>query len=338
MRKFADSKANQKTNERAIKSAVNGDMRGLLDWWYKFIAKYPQYSHATDNQLPDQELLNEIQSVAMESDIRQRQIATNSELIAYAALVYATKTGIELNKQLNAYFKKVAKSTVNKIKSLYPKASKGDIQALVDGVIADVNWSDRIWSNMDELQYDVSRIMKQALLTHTNPVDAVAEIRKRYNVLDYQARRLLRTESARIMAEESIRASKEAGYSKLRWVANTSACRICAPLDGHVFSYREADGMIPRHPNCLCSWVGVDEQRELIKLPKQEVELNNQMMIKIIKDLVNEVNDSYPLNIKFDAYQTQNYHDLTIKIRRGKDAEKEYHSHFETGQILTVSI
>ncbi|GIQ95206.1 minor capsid protein [Lactiplantibacillus plantarum] len=259
MRKFADSKANQKTNERAIKSAVNGDMRGLLDWWYKFIAKYPQYSHATDNQLPDQELLNEIQSVAMESDIRQRQIATNSELIAYAALVYATKTGIELNKQLNAYFKKVAKSTVNKIKSLYPKASKGDIQALVDGVIADINWSDRIWSNMDELQYDVSRIMKQALLTHTNPVDAVAEIRKRYNVLDYQARRLLRTESARIMAEESIRASKEAGYSKLRWVANTGACRICAPLDGHVFSYREADGMIPRHPNCLCSWVGVDE-------------------------------------------------------------------------------
>ncbi|BEI64678.1 minor capsid protein [Lactiplantibacillus plantarum] len=259
MRKFADSKANQKTNERAIKSAVNGDMRGLLDWWYKFIAKYPQYSHATDNQLPDQELLNEIQSVAMESDIRQRQIATNSELIAYAALVYATKTGIELNKQLNAYFKKVAKSTVNKIKSLYPKASKGDIQALVDGVIADVNWSDRIWSNMDELQYDVSRIMKQALLTHTNPVDAVAEIRKRYNVLDYQARRLLRTESARIMAEESIRASKEAGYNKLRWVANTGACRICAPLDGRVFSYREADGMIPRHPNCLCSWVGVDE-------------------------------------------------------------------------------
>ncbi|MCS8622417.1 hypothetical protein [Lactiplantibacillus plantarum] len=73
-------------------------------------------------------------------------------------------------------------------------------------------------------------------------------------------------------------------------------------------------------------------------MPKQEVELNNQMMIKIIKDLVNEVNDSYPLNIKVDAYQTQNYHDLKIKIRRGKDAEKEYHSHFETGQILTVSI
>ncbi|ALV14318.1 MULTISPECIES: hypothetical protein [Lactiplantibacillus] len=73
-------------------------------------------------------------------------------------------------------------------------------------------------------------------------------------------------------------------------------------------------------------------------MPKQEVELNNQMMIKIIKDLVNEVNDSYPLNIKVDAYQTQNYHDLTIKIRRGKGAEKECHSHFETGQILTVSI
>jgi hypothetical protein len=36
---------------------------------------------------------------------------------------------------------------------------------------------------------------------------------------------------------------------------NPSPCPICAPMQGVVFTLEEARGMIPRHPNCLCSLI-----------------------------------------------------------------------------------
>lgn len=261
MRTFADSKANQKTNERATKATINHEKAALLAWWAAFVAAYPEYNRAIDMQYPDPELLSEIQAAAIEGNVRQRQVATNDELIAFAVAVYATRLGSKLVEQYRGYFTKVATQTVKKAQQLYPNASKGSATDLVDGIINNVNWSDRIWNNMDALQSDVRAIMKDALLTHKNPADVTREIAKRYNVADYQARRLLRTESARMMADETIRASKESGYGRLKWVANTAACRICAPMDGRVFTYYEADGMIPRHPNCLCSWVGTDDEK-----------------------------------------------------------------------------
>ena len=73
-----------------------------------------------------------------------------------------------------------------------------------------------------------------------------------------QARRLLRTESARVMAQQGIDNAKDLGYTKVMWVTNTAACRICMPHDGKTYTLNEADGKIPVHPNCLCSWVAVD--------------------------------------------------------------------------------
>lgn len=36
---------------------------------------------------------------------------------------------------------------------------------------------------------------------------------------------------------------------------NPSPCELCAPMKGVVFTLEEAQGMIPRHPNCMCSFV-----------------------------------------------------------------------------------
>ena len=58
--------------------------------------------------------------------------------------------------------------------------------------------------------------------------------------------------------EELAELAKELGYTKVMWVANTAACRICEPHDGKKYTLNEADGIIPVHPNCLCSWVAVD--------------------------------------------------------------------------------
>lgn len=54
---------------------------------------------------------------------------------------------------------------------------------------------------------------------------------------------------------------------------NPSPCGLCKPMEGVVFSLSEARGMIPRHPNCRCSFIpaGVGEDIRGQKLGKKQI-------------------------------------------------------------------
>lgn len=259
MRKFADARL--RNNPTEAKKIINAGMRDLIAWWYDFVERHPDYTHTDDLQYPDQQSLAELQQAMADEAVRYTQPANNDELIALAAFVYAFKIGSKLVKYSDRYLSDEARKIVEKTFKEYSSVSKGSISDLVDGTINNVRWSDRIWSSMDALQSDVRAIMKQALLANDSPVTQTKYIRDKFKATYNQARRLLMTESARIMAEENIRAAEDAGYTRLKWVANTGACRICAPLDGKTYSLRDADGMQPRHPYCMCSWVPTDEKQ-----------------------------------------------------------------------------
>lgn len=234
-------------------------MQLLLAWWHEFAERYDDYTHADDLRYPDADMLSAIQEVATQNSIPTRQVANNDEMISYVTYVIGAKIALELVKYSNWYLQGEARKIVEKTSKLYEEASRGSVSRLVDGTINNIRWSDRIWANMDALQSDVRAIMKRALLSHDNPVTQTKYIRDKFKSSYNEARRLLMTESARIMSEETVRAAKEAGYSRLKWVANTGACKECAPLDGKTFTLRDADRMQPKHPYCMCSWVGTDE-------------------------------------------------------------------------------
>ena len=261
MKRFADSKANQVQSDAEIKKIFNGSKKDLLAFWYALNEKYEDYTKANDSQLPDNELTNMVNQQALKNGVSVKSPANNDELITYAAYVSATTIALGLIDHVSNKLKKDSKLIINKTSSMYHvKADVSDnaIKKLVDGKIDGINWSDRIWSNQDALKSDINRVMKQSLLAHTNPVSQTKLIRDRYNVSEMQARRLVRTESARVMAQQGIDNAKELGYTKVMWVANTAACRICMPHDGKKYTLRNAEGMIPVHPNCLGSWVAVD--------------------------------------------------------------------------------
>lgn len=261
MKQFADSKANQSQSDAEIRKIINGSKKDLLAFWYALNEKYENYTKANDSQLPDNELINMVNQQAFKNGVSVKSPANNDELIMYAAYVAAAAVAIGLINHVSAKLKSESKLVIDRVSSMYDvkaDVSKSAINKLVDGKIKGIDWSDRIWANQDALKNDVNRIMKQALLTHTNPVSQTKLIRDRYNVTEKQARRLLRTESARVMAQQGIDNAKDLGYTKVMWVTNTAACRICMPHDGKTYALNEADGMIPQHPNCLCSWVAVD--------------------------------------------------------------------------------
>lgn len=261
MKQFADSKADQSQSDAEIRKIINGSKKDLLAFWYALNEKYENYTKANDSQLPDNELINMVNQQALKNGVSVKSPANNDELIMYAAYVAAAAVAIGLINHVSAKLKSESKLVIDKVSSMYDvkaDVSKSAINKLVDGKIKGIDWSDRIWANQDALKNDVNRIMKQALLTHTNPVSQTKLIRDRYNVTEKQARRLLRTESARVMAQQGIDNAKDLGYTEVMWVTNTAACRICMPHDGKTYTLNEADGMIPQHPNCLCSWVAVD--------------------------------------------------------------------------------
>lgn len=134
-------------------------------------------------------------------------------------------------------------------------------------------FSDRIWRNKDFLTqrleqslFDfVSRGQPTAQLTSDLIADQIGQeaaslgsvldddFREAYN----NARRLVRTETARIQNRATQDRYKEAGFTKYRILAEPDCCDVCADLQEQVFDID--DLVLPAHPNCRCAMVAITE-------------------------------------------------------------------------------
>lgn len=143
-------------------------------------------------------------------------------------------------------------------------------------------FSDRIWKNKDfltqrleESLFDfVSRGQPTAQLTSDLIADQIGpqaaelgsvlddDFREAYN----NARRLVRTETARVQNRATQDRYKEAGFTKWRVIAEPDCCDVCADLAEQVFDID--DLVIPAHPNCRCAMSAIteslDEGRDLL--------------------------------------------------------------------------
>lgn len=76
-----------------------------------------------------------------------------------------------------------------------------------------------------------------------------------------RAEMIARTEIIRAHAEGQLDAMENLGVKEVgvmvewRTTGDDRVCPLCIPLEGVVLKIAEARGMIPRHPNCRCSWV-----------------------------------------------------------------------------------
>ena len=81
------------------------------------------------------------------------------------------------------------------------------------------------------------------------------------NIGIHRARLIARTEIIRAHAEASLNRYKEFGVDAVKGevefatAGDDQVCPICASLDGEVFSLKDAEGVIPVHPNCRCAWL-----------------------------------------------------------------------------------
>lgn len=232
-----------------------------MAFWYAFNEKHEDYTHADDSRPADAKLKKQVDADAREAGLKTHPVANNDELLSYAAAIYAGAIAAALVTYTGKTLDDLVSGMAELGGHIYGGKMKPDT-ALVNQLLDGALWSDRIWSNQDALRTDLTKLMKNALLTHHNPITESAKLRKRFGVMKYQSDRIIRTESSRVMSQQAIVNAKQAGFKKVVWVINSGACDICAPHDGKVYTMAQAEGLIPAHPNCLCSWAGYDEEDE----------------------------------------------------------------------------
>ena len=93
----------------------------------------------------------------------------------------------------------------------------------------------------DQLELPISEL--------TNTLDD--DFKEAYN----NARRLVRTETARVQNRATQDRYREAGFTKYQVIAEPDCCDVCADLTTQVFDID--DLVIPAHPNCRCAMAAI---------------------------------------------------------------------------------
>ena len=86
----------------------------------------------------------------------------------------------------------------------------------------------------------------------------------KYGTSEYNAKRLIKTEIARINADTDQAMLKDNGFTHMIFVAESGACDICKPLNNTAVPIDKVEkgvNMFPMHPNCRCSAYGHIEMK-----------------------------------------------------------------------------
>lgn len=125
-----------------------------------------------------------------------------------------------------------------------------------------VNFSQRIWANIDALKAELDAVISTGIIRGDNPREMARLLKKhvRQAVTNhrYVTERLARTESARVQFVAQKNSLIKMDYRFCKWHAELGACKICSEIanndDGFGKGvYEIADVPTgPSHPNCRC--------------------------------------------------------------------------------------
>lgn len=177
----------------------------------------------------------------------------------------------ELDLQMIALANEEEKKTGNFLKEEYLQGLKSQAGILgvsegatvstamkqaIDRNFNGATWSSRIWDRQNALRDIVKRATTDLLILGKNPTQIISKLRKEFGVSAHQAKRLAVTEGSRVAMAAQKDSLESQGYDEYEYIAEPSACKICAPLDGKIFKVENMESgrnCAPMHPFCRCS-------------------------------------------------------------------------------------
>lgn len=119
----------------------------------------------------------------------------------------------------------------------------------------------------DEMDKHISGVLAEGLAKGLNPVEMADNIVERVdNIGITRATTLARTEVIRAHAEANLNEFEAAGLEgvnlQAEWLTagDNNVCHLCLKGEKkNPYTLKEARGVIPRHPNCRCTWVPISK-------------------------------------------------------------------------------
>lgn len=134
------------------------------------------------------------------------------------------------------------------------------IDALIKYPWNGANFSGRIWKQKDHMLQVLTEDITTILVQGRNPQTLVRDFARRFNTKEYEAYRLLHTESSFIIEQGTLAAYKEGGVEKYQILAtlDMKTSDICREQDGKVYDVDKATVGVnypPFHPFCRTTTV-----------------------------------------------------------------------------------
>ena len=130
-------------------------------------------------------------------------------------------------------------------------------EVIVNGSFKNATFSERIWANQDILRAEIDKALQQTIIRGAGNREVAEKLQEKLKVTQYEAERLIRTETSRMQTEVRLDSYEKAGIEHVKFVANTkTACKSCLDLDGEIFERGEiviSENAPPIHPNCMCA-------------------------------------------------------------------------------------
>lgn len=136
------------------------------------------------------------------------------------------------------------------------------MKSILDADFYGQNFSSRVWGRTGlhaNLQRDVFSSLNRIYTDMMGYKQEAKLLANRYGTSKENAKRLLKTEIARINADTQLAMLKENDFTHMIYVAEPGACDICGPLDRKAIPIDKVEkgvNMFPMHPNCRCSAYG----------------------------------------------------------------------------------
>lgn len=250
-------------NQEKLNSIMpNGD----LERFYKEMRKAGLSEYLPDNYKTRmtrlEHLYAECWAESKKASLKHYQIETDSHRKtiknAYYKTIYDTGVGLKINPA----FSKLNNRVVNQV--LNTKFLSG-------------NYSERIWKNTDKLANTLKEVIGSAIARGESYSKTARRIRERFGVTQYEATRLVQTETCYFQNQAEIEALKEMGIKKYKFIAtlDSRTSDICREHDKKVYNVEDAkagENLPPLHPNCrstISAYLG-EEYESAIRIARNE--------------------------------------------------------------------
>ena len=266
----------EKMLEGVYRESIDRIQKQIDDYYLSYAGRNGLTRAEANKRIKDFDVPKWAQKAAQAVEEKDFSPYTNEWLRTYNSKMYISraellKAELEIELQnmyskenaiLDKYFTDEALDELRRQAGILGNSSTGSVERakrIVDADFYGTNFSERIWGRNGHYEQTRKELFGSLNRMYTDMNGYRTErnrLMDKFQTTEYEAMRLLRTESARIRANAELDSAREHEATHYIYIAEPKACPICSDLDGLAFKIEDADmgvNFFPMHPNCRCS-------------------------------------------------------------------------------------